>query len=109
MVPMTDILRDIQAELHATEAHLRNWNGNGNETNTNVPQDELNTQQTTPMRDIQDHQMTTPKLRYGVPKARKAEVVWHCSECGDGPYGTWQSVCQSCRHIKCGSCQQEET
>jgi hypothetical protein len=36
------------------------------------------------------------------------EKVWHCSDCGDGPYGTWQVSCQACGHKKCGSCEVEE-
>jgi hypothetical protein len=36
-------------------------------------------------------------------------VVWHCSECGDGPYGRWQVSCQTCQHAKCSSCLEEET
>jgi hypothetical protein len=35
--------------------------------------------------------------------------VWHCSNCGDGPYGTWQVSCQNCGHAKCGACKVEET
>ncbi|KAF2791667.1 hypothetical protein K505DRAFT_63148 [Melanomma pulvis-pyrius CBS 109.77] len=37
-----------------------------------------------------------------------AEVVWFCSDCGDGPYGSWQNICQNCRHVKCGSCKEEK-
>ncbi|KAH7361136.1 hypothetical protein BKA66DRAFT_471395 [Pyrenochaeta sp. MPI-SDFR-AT-0127] len=32
------------------------------------------------------------------------ETVWYCSICEDGPYGSWQPVCQNCSHQKCGSC-----
>ncbi|OAL01057.1 hypothetical protein IQ06DRAFT_347130 [Phaeosphaeriaceae sp. SRC1lsM3a] len=35
-------------------------------------------------------------------------IIWHCSECGDGPYGSWQPACQSCGHGKCGSCKHTE-
>jgi len=31
-------------------------------------------------------------------------LVWHCSECGDGPYGDWQVSCQHCQHKKCSGC-----
>jgi hypothetical protein len=30
---------------------------------------------------------------------------WHCSECGDGPYGFWQVSCQRCSHPKCSFCE----
>jgi hypothetical protein len=35
--------------------------------------------------------------------------VWHCSECGDGPYLTWQVTCVACGHQKCSSCEVEAT
>jgi hypothetical protein len=34
--------------------------------------------------------------------------VWHCSECGDGPYGSWQPACVACDHKKCSLCVVEE-
>jgi hypothetical protein len=37
------------------------------------------------------------------------EYMWFCSECGDGPYGTWQVSCHRCRHPKCTSCRIEQT
>jgi hypothetical protein len=30
--------------------------------------------------------------------------VWFCSQCDDGPYGDWQTVCQACAHAKCKHC-----
>jgi hypothetical protein len=36
------------------------------------------------------------------------EQVWYCSECNDGPYGDWQSSCQSCQHSKCSDCSVED-
>jgi hypothetical protein len=36
-------------------------------------------------------------------------IVWLCSECGDGPYGSWQPSCQACGHGKCSSCTVEVT
>jgi rubrerythrin len=33
--------------------------------------------------------------------------VWHCSECGDGPYLSWQVVCVACGHQKCNGCEEE--
>lgn len=35
-------------------------------------------------------------------------VVWYCSECGDGPIGTWNPQCTSCGHLYCGSCHTED-
>lgn len=35
-------------------------------------------------------------------------IVWYCSECGDGPIGTWNSQCTSCGHLYCGSCHTED-
>lgn len=35
-------------------------------------------------------------------------ILWHCSECGDGPYGHWQNVCMRCEHKMCNHCAQEE-
>lgn len=47
---------------------------------------------------------------HGQPRTRGPQnIVWHCSECGDGPYSYWQNVCMACDHKKCGYCQQEET
>ncbi|OAL51709.1 hypothetical protein IQ07DRAFT_598538 [Pyrenochaeta sp. DS3sAY3a] len=37
------------------------------------------------------------------------ETVWYCSNCGDGPYGSWQPSCQNCTHAKCTSCRVENS
>jgi hypothetical protein len=42
------------------------------------------------------------------PSGRPENIVWFCSQCGDGPYGFWQKVCQYCSHVICGSCEKEE-
>jgi hypothetical protein len=42
------------------------------------------------------------------PMEGPEEVVWFCSDCGDGPIGSWQNVCQACQHQRCGGCLQEE-
>ena len=34
--------------------------------------------------------------------------MWFCSNCGEGPISSWQSVCVHCSHQKCGSCSVEE-
>jgi len=36
------------------------------------------------------------------------DYVWFCSQCGDGPIGSWQAVCVSCDHHKCSSCTAEK-
>jgi hypothetical protein len=47
---------------------------------------------------------------HGQPRTRgPTTIVWYCSECGDGPYGMWQNICQRCTHVVCGSCVKEET
>lgn len=35
-------------------------------------------------------------------------TVWYCSECGDGPMGTWIPACTACGHSLCGSCNVEK-
>jgi hypothetical protein len=34
-------------------------------------------------------------------------VVWYCSNCGDGPKGSWQNCCAVCSHVRCGGCTVE--
>lgn len=41
------------------------------------------------------------------PGRRSQRNLWYCSECGDGPYGVWQSGCQACNHARCESCATE--
>ena len=36
------------------------------------------------------------------------QTVWVCSNCGDGPIGSWQNVCVNCGHGYCGACWVEE-
>jgi hypothetical protein len=36
-------------------------------------------------------------------------MIWFCSECGDGPRGSWNSQCSSCSHLMCYHCVVEET
>jgi len=36
------------------------------------------------------------------------DVVWFCSECGDGPIASWQNACVSCNHQKCCACRDEK-
>src|SRR5690242_2327187 len=36
------------------------------------------------------------------------EEVWFCSDCGNGPMGTWYSACPCCGHVFCGYCKKEE-
>jgi hypothetical protein len=42
------------------------------------------------------------------PAPTDGETVWFCSECGDGPIGSWQASCPSCYHTICGSCRHEK-
>jgi hypothetical protein len=50
-----------------------------------------------------------PTNIHGQPRTRgKKNLVWHCSECREGPYGTWQNVCTNCSHKRCSSCEVEE-
>jgi hypothetical protein len=35
------------------------------------------------------------------------EVVWYCSNCGQGPTGSWQNCCASCNHVRCAGCTVE--
>lgn len=35
-------------------------------------------------------------------------TVWYCSDCGDGPMGTWIPACTACGHSLCGSCTVEK-
>lgn len=37
------------------------------------------------------------------------EVVWYCSDCGDGPLGSWYSACPMCNHKRCGGCTVQST
>lgn len=30
--------------------------------------------------------------------------VWYCSQCGDGPIGSWNPGCNSCGHMCCEAC-----
>lgn len=48
---------------------------------------------------------TTAKPR-GVARTPK-DVTWFCSECYDGPYGSWQQKCQVCGHRRCLVCRAE--
>jgi hypothetical protein len=53
---------------------------------------------------MQMNETTRPYIGYGREKPMDGPKVWHCSECGDGPYGSWQPCCQACGHGKCSSC-----
>jgi hypothetical protein len=33
--------------------------------------------------------------------------AWYCSNCGDGPMGSWEPVCFSCGHVYCSACTVE--
>ncbi|KAF2703755.1 hypothetical protein K504DRAFT_170967 [Pleomassaria siparia CBS 279.74] len=55
---------------------------------------------------------------FGEPESSQREepmdgknFVWYCCGCGDGPYGTWQNVCQTnaCQKTKCPRCPVQET
>jgi hypothetical protein len=35
-------------------------------------------------------------------------TVWYCSDCGDGPMGTWIPACTACGHSLCGACTVEK-
>ena len=35
-------------------------------------------------------------------------TVWYCSNCGDGPMGTWITACTACGHYPCGACTVEK-
>jgi hypothetical protein len=37
----------------------------------------------------------------------KFGTIWYCSECGDGPKGTWNDVCMNCEHEICSLCHIE--
>jgi hypothetical protein len=51
-----------------------------------------------------------PSHAHGQPRTRGSKnVVWHCCDCGDGPYSIWQNVCINCTHKRCNFCQKEET
>ncbi|KAH5288114.1 hypothetical protein HBI24_004480 [Parastagonospora nodorum] len=56
-----------------------------------------------------NNQMHHGKPVRGTKQCGPTNIVWYCSECGDGPYGIWQNVCDACNHKRCGSCQCEET
>ena len=50
-----------------------------------------------------------PMNAHGQPQTRGPRTfVWFCSECGDGPYSSWQNACVACDHKKCGYCPQED-
>ncbi|KAJ4984429.1 hypothetical protein SVAN01_10064 [Stagonosporopsis vannaccii] len=36
------------------------------------------------------------------------EMVWFCSDCNNGPMGTWYGACPMCGHVYCGYCKLEE-
>jgi hypothetical protein len=50
---------------------------------------------------------TIPSSFPGIPLGQSKEIIWLCSNCGDGPIGIWQSCCTSCGHAKCGACMTE--
>jgi hypothetical protein len=79
MVPMVDILQDIQLEFKAVEGR----------------------QQATAR--------TLASAKHHIWGKNKPIFVWHCGSCGDGPYGVWQSTCLVCAHVKCSACSTEET
>jgi hypothetical protein len=41
-------------------------------------------------------------------EAYDGDTVWYCSNCGDGPIGSWNTVCTSCGHQICGGCTVEQ-
>ncbi|KAF2622900.1 hypothetical protein BU25DRAFT_425377 [Macroventuria anomochaeta] len=36
------------------------------------------------------------------------ETVWYCSNCGNGPMGTWYTACPCCNHPYCSACTVEQ-
>ena len=40
-----------------------------------------------------------PSINY-----RSKNIVWFCSQCGDGPVAARQDVCVQCHHQKCADC-----
>lgn len=49
----------------------------------------------------------TPNRTWTSVKGRK--VVWYCSDCGEGPTGSWQNCCAFCSHVKCAVCTVEKS
>lgn len=41
---------------------------------------------------------------YGNEPCDGGSTVWYCSDCGDGPIGSWNPNCTSCGHVYCGAC-----
>ena len=37
------------------------------------------------------------------------DLVWYCSDCGDGPIAIWENSCVACNHQKCYACREEQT
>jgi rubrerythrin len=35
------------------------------------------------------------------------DTVWYCSNCSNGPMGTWYNACPSCGHQQCYQCTVE--
>lgn len=46
---------------------------------------------------------------YAVSTKNSKEMVWFCSNCGDGPIRDWQTFCAICGHEQCSSCRVEDT
>lgn len=78
MVPMVDILNDIQLEFRVTEGRA------------------------------QATIKTPTSAKHDIRRKRTLHTVWHCSACGDGPYSDWQSSCQQCQHKRCQAFPEEE-
>ncbi|KAH4036603.1 hypothetical protein HBI24_089970 [Parastagonospora nodorum] len=78
MVPMVDILKDIQEEFGAVEGHQHHT--------TDKP----------------------ASAYYEIIAKRKPVIIWYCSGCGNGPFANWNIVCTECAHPRCSFCVSEE-
>jgi hypothetical protein len=79
MIPMVDILQDIQLEFKAVEGR----------------------QQATAK--------TPASAKHNIWGKRQPIWVWHCSAYGDEPYADWNPICQACAHRRCSTCPAEDT
>jgi len=78
MVPMMDIMKDIQEEFGAVEGHQHHTT------------------------------KELASAYYGIKSKKSSNRVWFCSECGNGLFGDWNIVCIGCGHPRCSRCPVEE-
>jgi hypothetical protein len=125
MIPLADVLKDIEKGLgvstvslpHDTKEieallQLKNFSLHKNEHPPVLPI-------TAASRTTSSLNMTlteSASVRAQSPSASQDmstkwfnEIVWYCSNCGNGPTGLWNPACPSCGHAYCSACEVERT